>query len=335
MRRLPLSRVLLTIILAAIPLHAQHPGGERISSTTNAHGSTRGDAFVSRSLGVAKHFMIYLPPSYEHSPRRRYPVVYYLHGLGGRETDWLSVGALDAVADSLIGSGMREAIIVMPDGDDGWYSNWVNPPAYETCRDSLLREAPERACVRSSRYADYVAHDLVAYVDARYRTRADRAHRGIAGLSMGGYGALKLALAYPETFAAAASHSGAVSRLFIGPVPFTGVPRYAATVDTLLHGYFTQAGTQIYGRDLAVWRDNDPATLAARLVASGGPMPALYMDCGTSDGLLSENRALDYELTRLGISHTYHEYSGAHTWRYWNSHARQSLPWLLDVVGRP
>jgi putative tributyrin esterase len=147
-----------------------------VRTEAQGHGTTRGDAFMSQALGV----------------------VYYLHGLGGHETDWLAQGAIDAVADSLIGAGMREAIVVMPDGDDSWYSAWVNPPAYETCRDSVLREAAERACVRTFRYDDYIAHDLVSYVDAHYRTRADRAHRGIGGLSMGGYGALKLALAEPS-----------------------------------------------------------------------------------------------------------------------------------------
>jgi putative tributyrin esterase len=304
-----------------------------VRTEAQGHGTTRGDAFMSQALGVTKHFMVYLPPSYGTASHRRYPVVYYLHGLGGHETDWLAQGAIDAVADSLIGAGMREAIVVMPDGDDSWYSAWVNPPAYETCRDSVLREAAERACVRTFRYDDYIAHDLVSYVDAHYRTRADRAHRGIGGLSMGGYGALKLALAYPGTFAAAASHSGAVSRLLIGRAPLVFPPRYATSVDTLLHGYFERTGTQIYGRDLSTWQANDPATLASRLIASGGRPPAIYLDCGTEDGLLPENRALDHELTRLGIAHDYHEYPGAHTWRFWNTHVGQSLSWMVGVVG--
>src|SRR3954468_1819412 len=82
----------------ARPLSAQ---ARAANSTVAAHGTVRGDAFLSDALGVTKHLMVYLPPSYDRSPKRRYPVVYYLHGLGGRETDWLSVGGIDAVADSL------------------------------------------------------------------------------------------------------------------------------------------------------------------------------------------------------------------------------------------
>lgn len=297
-------------------------------------GTVRGDAFMSPALGVTKHFMVYLPPSYERSPGRRYPVVYYLHGLGGHETDWLAQGGIDVVADSLIAAGMREAIIVMPDGDDGWYSNWVSPLPYETCRDSLLREAPERTCVRRFHYDDYIARDLVSYVDSRYRTQADRAHRGIGGLSMGGFGAFKLAFAYPEVFGAAASHSGVLSMLLVSSAQQLP-PRYATTVDTLLHGFFQRTGPQLFGRDLATWQANDPTTLATRLRATGRPMPAIFFDCGTADGLLPQNRVMDWELTRLGIAHEYHEHPGAHTWRYWNEHVRESLPWMLGVVGRP
>lgn len=311
----------LLLALAAAPLGAQ------------ARGTVRGDVVASAALGVGKHFMVYLPPSYSTQPSRRYPVAYYLHGLGGRETDWLSVGGIDAVADSLIAAGMPETIIVMPDGDDGWYSTWVDPVSYDACRDSLAREAPERACVRSARYDEYVARDLVAHVDASYRTLADRRHRGIGGLSMGGYGAFKLALAFPGTFAAAASHSGALSRLLVGPRPFVAPPEYATSVDTLLRGYFARNGTRLYGRALATWQANDPGILAAGLQTTGAALPALYFDCGLADDLLPENQALDYELTRLGIPHRYHEHPGAHSWRYWNTHVRESLAWMLGVIG--
>src|SRR6185437_2458472 len=157
---------------------------------------------------------------------------------------------------------------------------------YETCRDSIRSESAERGCVKSARYAEYVARDLVAYVDARYRTRADRAHRAIGGLSMGGYGAVKLALQFPRVFAAAASHSGVLSPRLIGPNPFTMPPVYAADADTLLR--LKIPGPTVFGRNLALWMDNDPAILAARLERAGGPMPAIYMDVGSSDPFLHE-----------------------------------------------
>lgn len=318
------------LLWTTIPLRAAH--AQWTADSLSIRGTIRGDAFFSPALGVTKHFMVYLPPSYARLPNRRYPVAYYLHGLGGHETDWLAQGGIDVVADSLIAAGMPEAIVVMPDGDDGWYSTWANPPEYQICVDSLLREAPERTCVRRFGYDDYIARDLVSYVDARYRTRADRAHRGIGGLSMGGFGALKLALAYPDVFAAAASHSGVLSMLLVSPAGQLP-PRYASTVDPMLRGFFQRIGPQLYGLDLVTWQANDPAMLAARLRTAGRPMPALFFDCGVADALLSQNQAMDFELTRLGIAHTYREHPGAHTWRYWNEHVRESLPWMLGVVG--
>jgi S-formylglutathione hydrolase FrmB len=295
-------------------------------------GSVHGDAFFASALGVRKHFMVYLPPSYQTNGVKRYPVAYYLHGLSGTETDWLSRAAIDAVADSLIGAGAPEMIIVMPDGDDSWYATPTEPVPYATCRDSIRSESAERGCVKSSHYAEYIARDLVGYVDAHYRTLADRAHRGIGGLSMGGYGAVKLALQFPDVFAAAASHSGVLSPRLIGPNPFTLPPQYAARADTLLR--LKLPGPTIFGHDLSAWLDNDPAILASRLEKTGRPMPAIYMDVGRSDPFLHENQAFDFELSRLGIRHEYHEYAGTHNWRFWSTHIPESLAWMDSAINR-
>src|SRR6185503_1468477 len=99
--------------------------------------------------------------------------------------------------------------------------------AYRACADTVRQEAPGTYCVEHERYDDYIAKDVVRFIDTYYRTRADRAHRGIGGLSMGGYGALSLALHYPDVFSAAASHSGVVSPMYVGPKPFAEPPRYA------------------------------------------------------------------------------------------------------------
>ena len=124
-------------------------------------------------------------------------------------------------------------ILVFPDGDSGWYANWAEPrdPA-ECAADSTLAEAAETYCVVRDRYDDYIARDLVAHIDSSYRTIPDRDHRGIAGLSMGGYGAVTLALTHPEEFAAAASHSGVLSPFYAGPHPFDGTPHYYPSADS-------------------------------------------------------------------------------------------------------
>src|SRR5256886_14457119 len=113
-------------------------------------------------------------------------------------------------------------ILVMPEGDDGWYTNWEEAPEpYAAClADTLLNRAAPALCVRSARYAEYIARDLVRHVDSTYRTLADRRHRGIAGLSMGGYGAVTIALEHPDVFSAGGGHSGAASPPFPGAAPF-------------------------------------------------------------------------------------------------------------------
>src|SRR6185503_19332369 len=104
----PLTHLLLELLLAA-------------STILPSHGTVRTDSLWSAALGVTKHYLVYLPPSYATSTTRRYPVAYYLHGLNGDETNWVQLGHLDAAMDSLIAGGGPEMIVVMPDGDNSWY----------------------------------------------------------------------------------------------------------------------------------------------------------------------------------------------------------------------
>jgi S-formylglutathione hydrolase FrmB len=333
--KVPADQALATALKLAREAPRASPSGIAPTAPAPSHGTVHLDVVHSAALGADKRVAVYLPPSYDREPARRYPVVVYLHGLSGSETDWLSKGGLDAVADSLAAAGTGEAILVMPDGDDGWWSNWAAESGYATCADSLRTEDPSRYCVQAHRYDDWISRDLVGYVDARYRTRADRAHRGIAGLSMGGVGALTLALRHPETFAAAMSHSGVVSALYAGPHPFAAPARYASTLDALIAPATSWKGrlTLALGTGVERWREYEPAVLAERAQGSGAALPAIRFDCGTDDALLDENRALDWELTRLRVPHEYSEWPGAHSWRYWHDRTPQGLAWMLAHVG--
>lgn len=299
-------------------------------------GEVHEDVFMSDALGVRKHVVVYLPPSYAKDTTRRFPVVYYLHGLSGTETDWASKGSIDVAADSLFARGTPEMIIVLPDGDDGWYTTWTTTVDYRTCADTLRNESADRHCVRRQRYDDYIARDVVRHIDSRYRTVNDAGRRGIGGLSMGGYGALSIALRYPDVFGATASHSGVVSPMYAGPRPFVAPPRYANTLEEIraTTGALWGRYQMFWGNDLERWRAADPARLAESLRRRGGRMPALFIDCGVDDGLIDQNRALHAELTRLQITHEYHEWPGAHTWRYWSTHVRESLAWMGREIGR-
>jgi S-formylglutathione hydrolase FrmB len=244
-------------------------------------------------------------------------VAYYLHGLWGRETDWTRQGALPAAADSLARLGRPELIVVMPDGDDSWYTTWHALGNGDACRaDTARREPAATYCVPWPRYDEYVARDLVARVDSAYRTRGDRAHRAVAGLSMGGYGAVSLALRYPDVFAAAASHSGVLSPLFAGPRPIPDTlgaasVRWAPSVDSLralYRGYWTTLPLAM-GATRRPWWARDPGRAGRRACgASAGPAARLYADVGTGDVLLARNRAFRATMTALGVALEYREW---------------------------
>lgn len=291
------------------------------------------DTVWSQALGARKSLMVYLPPSYATSGTRRYPVAYYLHGAEGNETDWLRVGHIDAAMDSLVAAGGPEMIIVMPDGDNSWWTTYNVLVDAAQCRTLLSRSAnAERDCVAWPHYDDYVAYDVVRHVDARYRTVAAREARGIAGLSMGGYGAFQLALQYPGVFSAAASHSGVLWPTEYAPPPFgRGLLPRPVGPDTLMRSFANRWAARfrlIFGADSASWNSRDPAHTLARLRAAGRPLPPLYADCGTSDTFLAQSRAFADAMRAQGVPLEYHEYPGDHAWTYWRAHVGQSLAWL-------
>lgn len=150
---------------------------------------------------ATRNMFVYLPPSYDTSPGKRYPTVYLLHGyMGGYHTFVWSMDSffeplgidlgvdIQAIADSLLRIGeIQEMIVVMPDGATAYGGAWYsNSPV-------------------TGNYRDYIAQDLVTYIDGMYRTMGGRDSRGIAGHSMGGYGALSLAMGYPEVFGGVAA----------------------------------------------------------------------------------------------------------------------------------
>lgn len=332
------------------------PGGQsiaidtvRLNATLSAsefvmpgRGTVREDSLYSPALGVSKKSLVYLPRSYSWDSSRRYSVAYYLHGTGGNERSWVVGLAIDSVLDSLVTAGMPEMIVVMPDGDNGFYHTWRTSPDYQTClrrRAALLGgELPTDYCVRHMRYDDYIARDLVAHVDSVYRTKADGKHRAVAGLSMGGYGAVYLPLKYPGVFAAGASLSGAgLALMRIGGYPDTGSAHEAVSIDELHRAWASTwpEMVQEIGDNIADWRDLDPVWMARRAVADHRPIPALWLIVGTEDeSTLTVNRMLHRELLELGIPHSYAEAAGGHTTGFWRAHEARSLAWLAGVIAR-
>jgi S-formylglutathione hydrolase FrmB len=291
------------------------------------HSTTRDATFHSDALGVDKHYVVYLPAGYDADPARRWPVIYMLNGLGGDETNWQTVGKLPEAADEI---GL-EAIVVMVDGDSGFYANWVTPADHDACLRTRAvfnpSEEPARNCVETANYEDYVVEDVIGHVDATYRTIAERRGRGIGGLSMGGFGALELAMRHLDLFASAASHSGVDSLFYAGPHPYVAgqavlgddVSKWGAELEPI--GAWVR---RIFGPDIENWKAHDPATLAANL--HDGDL-AIYLDCGTEDDFRLQDAAqyLDAVLTEHGISHDFFLGPGRHDFAFWSDRIDDSL----------
>lgn len=338
------------VVVAALGLLVACGKSSRTSAPASAEpqAATRVDAppaagkvvtakLASAALGVTKDVVVYLPAGYE-TTTKRYPVFYYLHGLGGDERNWIDGGKLDRAADAL---GL-EAIVVMPDGDDGFYADSAKPVDYDACiKDGtglFFPQRPKRAtCIRASKYETYITQDLVPWIDATYRTIATREARAIAGLSMGGFGALQLAMRHPDLFAAAASHSGVDALLYAGPVPYAKGKVVLETDVKTWGDAFGPLGSWIrgiFGPDLATWQGYDPAALVAKLGKDG---PALYLDCGTEDEFLLHN-GMQYVhdlLLERGIDHAYYLGPGRHDFAFWSQRVTHSLAFLRDKTAAP
>jgi S-formylglutathione hydrolase FrmB len=163
-----------------------------------------------------------------------------------------------------------------------------------------------------------MAEEVVGFVERNFPARPARQARAVGGLSMGGYGALRLAMAHPELFASANSHSGALMHGGRdGPRPDGPL-----SPDEFRRIF----GARPQGSD------HDLVALARRLKQSGGPIPRMLLDCGTDDFLLEDNRAFRRELQRFDVPHEYREFPGAHTWDYWDEHVRDALDFHLDAL---
>lgn len=218
-----------------------------------------------------------------------FPVFYLLHGLSDDHTGWVRRTSIERYVQDL------PLIVVMPNGERSFYSDSVSNPkaAFET----------------------FLIKDLIGFVDNTFQTIKAREGRVIAGLSMGGYGAVKLALKHPDLFAAAVSHSGAVG---FATREWSGDDDWSREWRAIL-GENPKGG------------DNDCFALAERL--DPARRPALRIDCGVDDHLIDSNRQLHAHLDKIGYAHEYAEHPGAHNWEYWDQHIQDTLRFFDGILG--
>ena len=251
--------------------------------------------FKSELIGKVLPYDTLLPRDYFKS-NKRYPVLYLLHGLFGHHDDWITRTNLAEYAADY------DLIIVTPEGNDSWYI--------------------DSATVASDKYESYILRELIPDVDARYRTIKDRRARGVAGLSMGGYGALKYGLKHPDYFAFAGSLSGALD-------PANRTDEHPGFAWDILRPSITAA----FGSPNSPARQaNDLHQIARNLTAANiASLPYLYFDCGLEDGFLPTNRELAEILIAKKIPHQYRQLPGGHDWGYWDRQVREVLRVYADL----
>ena len=246
--------------------------------------------FFSAALGTAVTINVILPqpaPAQRTAPRT-YPVLWLLHGLLDDHTTWLRQTSIERYVETL------NLAVVMPAGGRSFYTDMAH----------------------GYRYWTYVSEELPELARAWFPLSAQRAVNLVAGLSIGGYGAFKLALRHPERYAAAASLSGAL-RSFDREAEAGATPEW---VDEL---------TNVFGdlADFPTSADN-VYYLAQQLAESGAPSPMLYQCCGVDDFLYADNLAFKQHAESLGLPLTYADGPGAHNWAYWDQQIQRVLAWL-------
>jgi len=263
------------------PSHPDHP---RLTSNVRMQDVT----FRSDSLQRSIKYRVILPRTVSNG--QRLPVVYLLHGGGGDFREWSNDSDLAAFA----GKGL---ILVMPEGESSYYTNSVDRP--------------------SDRFEDYIVKDLITDVEAKFP--ADPSRRAIAGVSMGGFGAIKLALKYPALYG------------FVGALsPVLDVPSRPFSVKRI--SQFRHHASIFGAWGSQTRRDNDPFVLAQQV--DSGKVPFLFITCGEQEGLLASNRRFAALLGQRKFHFEFRTGPGGHDWNQWNRRLPEMFESLLSHLPR-
>jgi len=281
----------LTIFLAAGLVSAGPGEGQGTAEAAPMGQVVEGLSLASAILGKDVRFAVYLPPDYAASARR-YPVVYLLHGYTDDESGWIQFGEVSLAADRAVaGRDIPPMIIVMPDAGVSWYIN-----DHEN----------------KVRFEDMFIQELIPYIDKTYRTRPKKEFRGVAGLSMGGWGSLVYSMRHPDVFAACAAFSAAV---------WTDEDFMAMEDKPYLSVLGPVFGQNPSGKERLTphFQSYSPLTLAKTMGVDNLKKARYYIDCGDDDFLIKGNCALHVALTDRKVPHEFRVRDGSHTWSYWRT----------------
>jgi len=239
-----------------------------------------------------------LPPSYDTQTTKKFPVLYFLHGLGGDQSFLVSSGGWQIIEDMWEQKKLGEFVIITPDADTSFYIN---------SKDGRVH------------YDDFFIRDFIPQMEKKFRLTGTRAGRAIGGVSMGGYGALRFAFKYPQMFVSVAAHM---------PALLEQLPNGAANAG--FSAFFGSA----FGRpvDEAFWKANTPFVYAHNKNLAG---LKIYADCGSSDdyGFDAGTRQLDKLLTQRHVPHTIAIYPGQHDWQFVAQHLQAALQFQARALG--
>lgn len=254
----------------------------------------------SEIMGKEVRYSVFLPAGYDVS-ERRYPVVYLLHGYTDDETGWIQFGEANIIAqDAINARKIPPMILVMPDGGVSFYIN------------------DYKGMVR---WEDMFVKEFIPYIDRTYRTRPEKQYRGIAGLSMGGYGSLVNAMRHPDLFTACAAFSAGV---------WTDEQMVSHPQERWDREYGKLYGENLRGRDRLTdhWKQYSVINMAETQPASQLKKVRYWIDCGDDDFLTIGNATLHILMTRRRIPHEYRVRDGAHSWVYWRNGLEKGLEFI-------
>ena len=276
-------------------------------SSTASAGRVECNSIRSAAMGRAVRYCALLPPSYDADKARRYPVVYYLHGLFENEQTFVDYGGWNLVEAAQDNKRIGEYLMVIPDGGRSFYIN---------SKDGRQL------------YENFLIRDFIPAIEKKYRIIGNRDSRGISGVSMGGYGALRLAFKHPQMFASVSVHSAALIEQLPRQLP-DGVSRRLERRLQILG--------EVYGSppDRAFWDANNVFTYARQTPAARLRQLKIYFDCGSEDeyGFDAGATALHKLLESRNIPHEYHLYPGGHGPLYLAEHIDASLEFHSKAFG--